>query len=109
MWVALWIVYIVWGSTYLAIRLMVRTVPPLLGGGVRFLVAGGVMCGLIAARRGLGALRLPRPQLASTALIGALLPAWEGGRGGYDCEPLAREFGPGGEAWHATLTYSLVR
>jgi len=35
-WGALWIVYIVWGSTYLAIRVMVETVPPLLGAGVRF-------------------------------------------------------------------------
>ena len=38
-WGALWIVYLVWGSTYLAIRVMVETVPPLLGAGVRFLVA----------------------------------------------------------------------
>ena len=30
-WTALWIVYLVWGSTYLAIRVMVETVPPLLG------------------------------------------------------------------------------
>jgi hypothetical protein len=41
--------------------------------------------------------------------IGALLPAWEGGRGGYDCEPLARLFGPRGTTWHAELEYSLVR
>jgi hypothetical protein len=41
--------------------------------------------------------------------IGALLPAWEGGRGGYDCEPLARAFGPRGKAWRAVLSYSLVR
>ena len=30
-WTALWIVYIVWGSTYLAIRILVETIPPLLG------------------------------------------------------------------------------
>ena len=42
-WTALWIVYLVWGSTYLAIRIMVETVPPLLGAGVRFTVAGAVM------------------------------------------------------------------
>jgi hypothetical protein len=41
--------------------------------------------------------------------LGALFPAWEGGRGGYDCEPLARTFGPRGETWRASLTYSLVR
>ena len=36
-WTALWIVYIVWGSTYLAIALMVETIPPLLGAGFRFM------------------------------------------------------------------------
>jgi hypothetical protein len=40
--------------------------------------------------------------------LGVLLPAWEGGRGGYDCEPLARTFGPQGETWRASLVYSLV-
>ena len=39
--------------------------------------------------------------------IGALLAAWEGGRGGYDCEPLARAFGPAGESWAAFASYSL--
>jgi hypothetical protein len=40
--------------------------------------------------------------------IGALLAAWQGGRGGYDCEPLARVFGARGETWRAALSYSLV-
>lgn len=40
--------------------------------------------------------------------LGALFPAWEGGRGGYDCEPLARLFGPRGESFTARLAYSLV-
>jgi drug/metabolite transporter (DMT)-like permease len=38
--IALLIVYVVWGSTYLAIRIMVDEMPPLLGAGTRFLVAG---------------------------------------------------------------------
>jgi hypothetical protein len=41
--------------------------------------------------------------------LGALFPAWEGGRGGYDCEPLARTFGAHGERWTAYLEYALVR
>jgi hypothetical protein len=41
--------------------------------------------------------------------IGALLPAWEGGRGGYDCEPLSRVFGRRGATWRAELDYSTVR
>jgi drug/metabolite transporter (DMT)-like permease len=36
-------VYIVWGSTYLAIRLAIETIPPLLMAGVRFIIAGSIM------------------------------------------------------------------
>ena len=39
--------------------------------------------------------------------LGGIFPAWEGGRGGYDCEPLARAFGPRGETWAAFAAYSL--
>ncbi len=53
-WLALGTVYVVWGSTYLAIRVMVRTVPALLGAGVRFLVAGLVLYGWIWVRRAHG-------------------------------------------------------
>jgi drug/metabolite transporter (DMT)-like permease len=44
-WVAinLLIVYVVFGSTYLAIRVMVQSIPPLLGAGLRFAVAGTVL------------------------------------------------------------------
>lgn len=37
------VIYLVWGSTYLAIRVSVATIPPFLMSGVRFLVAGGLM------------------------------------------------------------------
>jgi drug/metabolite transporter (DMT)-like permease len=36
-------VYVIWGSTYLAIRFAVETLPPLLMAGVRFLIAGGIL------------------------------------------------------------------
>ena len=36
-------VYIIWGSTYLAIRFSVETIPPLLSGGIRFLAAGAIL------------------------------------------------------------------
>ncbi len=42
-WLALLSVYIVWGSTYLAIRFAVQTIPPFLMAGTRFLVAGGIL------------------------------------------------------------------
>lgn len=37
------IVYVVWGSTYLAIRVTVETLPPFLSGAVRFFIAGGTL------------------------------------------------------------------
>ena len=70
-WGALWTVYLVWGSTYLAIRVMVETVPPLLGAGVRFLVAGVVMVAALSFR---GPVRPTRAQLLSALLVGILLP-----------------------------------
>jgi drug/metabolite transporter (DMT)-like permease len=70
-WTGLWIVYIVWGSTYLAIRVMVETVPPLLGAGVRFFVAGAVMLAVLALHR---SVRPTRAQLLSALVVGLLLP-----------------------------------
>jgi len=70
-WGALWTIYIVWGSTYLAIRVMVETVPPLLGAGTRFLVAGVVMVVALSFRR---SVRPTRAQLLSALLVGILLP-----------------------------------
>ena len=70
-WGGLWIVYLVWGSTYLAIRVMVETVPPLLGAGVRFAVAGAAMLAVLAITR---SVRPTRAQLLSALLAGVLLP-----------------------------------
>ena len=36
-------IYVLWGSTYLAIRLAIDTIPPFLMAGSRFLVAGAVL------------------------------------------------------------------
>jgi len=44
------IIYFVWGSTYLAIRVGVREVPPFLLAGMRFLVAGVVLYGWMRAK-----------------------------------------------------------
>jgi drug/metabolite transporter (DMT)-like permease len=45
-------VYLIWGSTYLAIRFAIETVPPLLMAGTRFLVAGGVLLAVVRVREG---------------------------------------------------------
>ena len=50
MWSALGIVYVLWGGTYVAIRVMVEDVPPLLGAGLRFAIAGVAMLAFLAAR-----------------------------------------------------------
>lgn len=50
-WAALGLVYVVWGSTYLAIRIAVRALPPLYSASARFLVAGLLMLGIAALRR----------------------------------------------------------
>jgi drug/metabolite transporter (DMT)-like permease len=73
-WVALWTVYIVWGSTYLGIELAGETIPALFGAGVRFTLVGLIVFGLVSWRRGLGALKVRRAELASAALVGILLP-----------------------------------
>jgi drug/metabolite transporter (DMT)-like permease len=51
-WTALSIVYVVWGSTYLAIRFTVETMPPELSGGVRFLIAGLILAAVVVVRHG---------------------------------------------------------
>ena len=50
-WICLLIVYVVWGSTYLAIRVGVETMPPLLMAAARSLVAGLIMFPLGLRRR----------------------------------------------------------
>lgn len=72
-WVALWTVYIVWGSTYLAIRITVETLPPFVNAGARFLLAGTIMYGFLAARRGRAAMAVTPRQLAASSLVGACL------------------------------------
>nr|WP_313896963.1 EamA family transporter [Streptomyces sp. GC420] len=70
---ALGIVYVVWGSTYLGIRVAVETMPPFLSAGARFVTAGLILAALVARRQGPAALRVTRRELASAALVGLLL------------------------------------
>ncbi|WP_189848165.1 EamA family transporter [Streptomyces omiyaensis] len=72
-WAALAIVYVVWGSTYLGIRVVVETVPPFLASGSRFLAAGLLLAALVAWRHGPAALKADRRRLGSAALVGLLL------------------------------------
>jgi len=73
-WAALATVYLVWGSTYLAIRVMVETMPPLLAAGARFVVAGGAFLVALAVAGGLQRVRVGRRELVAAAVLGLLLP-----------------------------------
>ena len=77
-WLALGVVYIVWGSTYFAIAIAVQTLPVLLTAGLRFLIAGTVL-GLWVALRDHDALRVTRKEAGGAALVGTLMLA--GGNG----------------------------
>jgi len=79
-WTALMIVYVVWGSTYLAIRIAIETLPPFLMAGIRFSVAGALLFGW-AIRRGDHANDAPGwDQWKAAAIAGAGL--FLGGNGG---------------------------
>lgn len=67
---ALLAVYLAWGATYPAIRVLDRSVPPLLGMGVRFLAAALVMFGYLLARGGRGRLRAPLTSHGGALLAG---------------------------------------
>lgn len=69
---ALGIVYIIWGSTYLSIRIAIQTIPPLLMAGARFLIAGLLISGFALVTR---AVRPSRRQIVSASIVGLLLPA----------------------------------
>ena len=81
-WGALVVVWIVWGSTYLAIRVGVRTMPPFTLAAIRYVVAGAILLPIgwysgtreqrVTDRPGLR-------QWAAMLLLGAMLPA--GGNG----------------------------
>lgn len=72
-WTALLIVYLVWGSTYLGIRIVVETMPPLISGGIRFTICAALMGLILAVRKGPGVLRVPRAEARGALFIGALL------------------------------------
>jgi len=63
-------IYLIWGSTYLGIRVAVETIPPFLMASGRFLIAGGLLAAWIAFTKGF---RPTARQWFDNAIIGALL------------------------------------
>ncbi len=72
--VALGIVYVVWGSTYLAIRITVEDLPAMASASWRYGTAGIILGAILAARSGLSVLRVSWPELIGCAFLGLLLP-----------------------------------
>jgi drug/metabolite transporter (DMT)-like permease len=70
-WIALLVVYVVWGSTYFGIKIAVDTIPPLLAAGSRFLVAALLLATILAWRG--TSLRITRRELVASAIAGGLL------------------------------------
>jgi drug/metabolite transporter (DMT)-like permease len=71
-WLALLVIWVVWGSTYLAIAVVVRELPAFAAGSFRFLTAGLIMAAVAAVvDRAHG--RPSRRQLAEYSLVGVLL------------------------------------
>lgn len=60
-------IYLVWGSTYLAIRYAVETIPPLVTAGIRHTVAGGILLAWAYAR----GYRAKREHWVAGAIVGA--------------------------------------
>lgn len=79
-------VYLIWGSTYLAIRFAIETIPPYLMGGARFLIAGGLLYAVLRLR---GVAAPTRAQWRATLIAGGLLLF--GGNGGV---MMAEQFVP---------------
>jgi drug/metabolite transporter (DMT)-like permease len=71
---ALAIVYVVWGSTYLGIRIVVEEAPPLTSMGLRYTTAAVLLGALLSLKGGLRRLRLTRRQALGCGFLGLMLP-----------------------------------
>lgn len=89
-WLALLALYIIWGSTYLGIKVAIETIPPFFHAGIRFLISGII---LVAWQRAAGQSMPTRRQWISTAIIGTLLLL-----GGNGLVSWAEQFIPSGIA-----------
>lgn len=66
-------VWVIWGSTYLGIAVLVQSLPPLLANGIRFFVATAILALLVAVTKGPRALAITGRQFRSAAIMGITL------------------------------------
>jgi drug/metabolite transporter (DMT)-like permease len=78
-WVALGAVYVIWGTTYLGIRITNETLPPLIAAGTRFVIAGAILFAVSARRRDAEADPVGRSQWRAALLVGTGLIAFGNG------------------------------
>ena len=72
-WLSLWSVYIIWGSTYYGIALAIESMPPLLAMGTRFLAATSILIVVLGAKNGWRSLIIPRAEFLNASLMGGTL------------------------------------
>jgi drug/metabolite transporter (DMT)-like permease len=72
-WLALVTVYLVWGSTFVALAIAVRDLPPFLAMALRHLVAGGVLLAVAIPRGDRRGDAIGRPQIVAAFVFGGLL------------------------------------
>src|SRR5258708_31429319 len=86
---ALGTLYLVWGSTYLGIRIAIDTIPPLLMASTRFAIAGALLFAWSVRRGDTSGDRPGRSQWMATSIVGVLLLAGGdcGGASGGQCLP----------------------
>ncbi|MFM9130126.1 MAG: EamA family transporter [Actinomycetes bacterium] len=72
-WIALTTVYIVWGSTYLGIALVIESAPPLTSMGIRFIAAGIILALILSIFKSKNAMKVNRKELISSIFLGGLL------------------------------------
>jgi len=64
------VLWIVWGSTYMGIALMVKSMPPLLGSGSRFITASLVLGTIVLLVKGPSAFQITKAQLLGATFMG---------------------------------------
>jgi drug/metabolite transporter (DMT)-like permease len=72
-WVPLVVLWLVWGSTYLAIAVTTQTMPPLLSAALRFLAAALILGVGLTMFKGIGVLRVSIKEVAFAGLMGVML------------------------------------
>jgi drug/metabolite transporter (DMT)-like permease len=72
-WTGLIVLYLVWGSTYLGIKVAIDTVPPFVMGFLRFVPAGILLAGAVALRHRRTVRRPTRREVIDTSIVGGFL------------------------------------